>query len=149
MDIYLGADHGGFARKQDIAEYLTHEGYDVHDCGPHDVNPTDDYPIYAWKVARAVCELPGSYGILICRSGEGMAMAANRMRGIRAAVIWNATVARESRADNDANIAVIPADFLSSDEIIQCIRQFLTTSFSGAERHKRRIELLEKGPDGN
>jgi len=143
MDIYLGADHGGFSHKAFIAHLLETEKFTVHDCGALSLVPDDDYPAYAQKVASMVSKDVNAKGILFCRSGEGMVMAANRFPGVRAAIIWNEKVAAESRQDNDANIAVLPADFLSQEEMTNCIQRFLTTEFSGEARHIRRIKAID------
>jgi ribose 5-phosphate isomerase B len=100
---------------------------------------------------RPVTEIVGRYqpeesshrlGILLCRSGEGMEMAANKVPGIRAALVWGTELARESRTDNDANIAVLPADYLSAEDALRIVRIFISTPFSGANRHLRRLEKL-------
>lgn len=146
MDVYLGADHGGFAAKNLLITHLQAAGYSVHDQGAYTLEEADDYPQYAAAVARAVAADPNARGLLLCRSGEGMAMAANRFRGVRAAVVWQAAVAEESRRDNDANIAVIPADFIGEEDQRQIAERFLSTPFSHEERHARRIHQLETLP---
>ena len=149
MQIYIAGDHGGFSDKQALVSFLQSKDLEVHDLGAHSLEPGDDYPIYAKAVSEEVGVHAGSKGILLCRSGEGMAMTANRYPGIRAAVVWNTTVARETREDNDANVAVIPADFLDEGMVIECVQIFLDTPFSKEERHIRRIQLMERESNGN
>lgn len=145
MEVYIGADHGGFDLKQHSQSFLDAMGYHVQDCGAVERNSTDDYPVFAQAVAKAVATHPGSLGLLFCRSGEGMAIAANKIPGVRASVVWNREVAAETRKDNDANVAVFPADYLSEEEFEQCATAFLTTPFSQEERHVRRIAAIEQG----
>lgn len=146
MQIYLGADHGGFEAKNAAIVLLQAAGYVVKDLGAHIYDETDDYPEFAAAVARAVAADPEGRGLLFCRSGEGMAMAANRFRGVRAALVWNEEVARETRSDNDANVAVLPADFLPAGEQHAVIETFLQTPFSREERHQRRVRELDNLP---
>jgi ribose 5-phosphate isomerase B len=159
MTLYFGSDHGGFAVKNSLIEVLRTEGYAIEDCGSYNSDDVD-YPDFALAVSRAVSgiangrpvtEIVGRYqpeesshrlGILLCRSGEGMEMAANKVPGIRAALVWGTELARESRTDNDANIAVLPADYLSAEDALRIVRIFISTPFSGANRHLRRLEKL-------
>jgi len=148
MTVFIGSDHGGFAQKQAVFSSLVAEGFQVRDIGPHSLNLSDDYPDYAIQVAREVQKDPRARGILLCRSGEGMEMAANKVSGIRAALVWKPEVAVETRRDNDANVIVLPSDFVSETEAQAIVRAFLATDFSGEERHQRRVEKmneLEKG----
>jgi len=139
--IFLGADHQGFAEKERAKLRLTEAGRNVVDIGAEELKPDDDYPQYAQAVAAKVAVGEG-IGILFCASGQGMAMAANRLPRVRAALAWTTEVAAESRRDNDANILVIPARFVSKDEADAIIGAFLATDFSADERHSRRIEQL-------
>ncbi len=141
MTIYIGADHGGYDYKQHLIEVLTAEGHELHDCGTSSHDSTD-YPLYAAQLTVAVAADPATRGVLVCRSGEGMEMAANKAKGIRAALVWEKTVAAETRRDNDANVVVLPADFISETTAADLVRVFLATSFSGEERHIRRIKEL-------
>ncbi|MEJ0053527.1 MAG: RpiB/LacA/LacB family sugar-phosphate isomerase [bacterium] len=155
--VYIAADHAGFALKAALASYIGTIGYEVEDLGAHSLEPDDDYPDYVTPCARRVADEPGSFGIVIGGSGQGEAMAANRVPGIRAAVFYgpqnavHATDARETagidgfdivrleREHNDANILSLGARFLSGSEAAEAAHLFLTTSFSGDERHKRRL----------
>lgn len=143
MKIYLAADHGGFTLKNKLREYLLHHSHEVIDLGPQSLDKEDDYPIKAYDVATKVLGEDGARGILICRSGQGMAMAANRVNGIRAAVVWNVKVAEETRQANDSNVVSIAADYLSEGQAEEIVDAWLATDFSGEERHKRRIKELE------
>ena len=141
MHIYIGSDHGGYAQKDRLIEALRPEGYEITDCGTYSPASTD-YPDFALAVGRSVAEHPHSLGILLCRSGEGMEMAANKIPKIRAALVWQEDVAVETRRDNDANILVLPSDFISEEQALAIARRFAATPFSGEERHIRRLQKL-------
>jgi ribose 5-phosphate isomerase B len=143
MTIYLGADHRGYALKEYVRKVLVGEGYAVVDCGNRAEDTSDDYPDFAHAVAARVAAEPVSRGILFCGSGNGVAIAANKIHGIRAAVAMNARQARSARSDDDANIIAIAADYVERDEARDIIEIFLATPFSGASRHERRIGKLE------
>lgn len=140
--VFLGADHGGYEVKEWLKEQLQGE-FLVVDKGAFDMDPSDDFVPIAKDVAGAVVAEPGSMGILICRSGEGMAIASNKLNGVRASLVWNKSVARETRADNDANILSLPADYITADEALEISQIWLTTSFSGEDRHTRRIRQID------
>lgn len=144
--VYLAADHGGYETKEQLKNQLQGE-FDVQDLGPDSMNPDDDFTPYAETVSRAVIAKAGAMGVLICRSGEGMVMAANKIDGVRAALVWNQSVARETREDNDANVLSLPADHISFDEMLAITRTWLMTTFSGAPRHVRRIEQIDRLED--
>lgn len=143
MRIFIASDHAGFIKKQELTRELSGE-FDVTDLGPEKLNPQDDYPIFAERVGRAVVDEPGAMGILICDSGQGMEIAANKVDGVRAAVAWNKHVAYETRRDNDSNVLSLPAAELSLDEMVEIARTWLGTAFSGSERHQRRIDEIEQ-----
>ncbi len=145
MKIFLGSDHGGFDWKHDVFQYLVKNNYDVEDIGAKSLNPEDDYPQFA---KRAVLQVLGSQdedprGILLCRGGQGMAIAANRHRGIRASVIWNAHEAKMTRMDNDSNVLCLPADHIPFAEVTGIIETWLSTEFSAAPRHIRRLQEID------
>lgn len=142
MHIFIGSDHGGFEQKNLLIQKLEENGLLVSDCGTYSPESTD-YPDFAVAVGRAILTHPRARGILLCRSGEGMVMAANKLPGIRAALAWRKEVAEETRRDNDANILVLPSDYISDDEAIAVVHSFVTTAFSGEERHVRRLEKLQ------
>ena len=147
VKVYIASDHAGFADKQLLVKELMDE-YDVVDLGPEEFAAQDDYPVYAQKVASSVAANNGSFGILLCRSGEGMQIAANKVDGARAALVWNTHLARETRADNDSNIVVLPTGEIDFAMMIDISREFLLTKFSEAERHQRRIEEVSKIEQG-
>lgn len=147
MKIYLGSDHRGFQLKQAIFAWLSKEGYDVEDVGDKQLNPEDDYPQFAQIAATKVLgdEDTDARAILICGGGQGMAMAANRFKGIRAAVCWDADEAKASRLDNDSNVLSLPGRILDGDmnNVKDVVKVWLNTKFSGAARHTRRIQELD------
>mgnify|MGYP001574488983 CR=1 FL=1 len=145
MEIYIGADHRGFRMKNDLLLWFHNHGYEVTDIGSHKEDPEDNYPEYAQLLAEAVAQDPENRrGILLCGSGAGMAVAANKVKGIRAALIHDASIAKSARNDDNINVLALGADFVSSDTAEQVIQAFLKTPFSGADRHARRIEMIGK-----
>lgn len=144
MKIFLAADHAGFELKNQLREHLVHTGHQVEDLGPQTLDQDDDYPAFAYQVATKVIGEDDGRGILVCGSGQGMAMAANRVRGIRAAVVWDEAAARETRRDNDSNVLSLPARSLSVEQAAAITDAWLSESFSGEERHQRRIQQIEQ-----
>lgn len=139
--VYIAADHAGFEAKQAIVSALEGELM-MQDLSGPEMKPGDDFVPYAEHVARSVVDKPGSLGVLVCGSGEGMAIAANKVDGIRASVVWDEDVARETRQDNDANVLALPARFEDTESLIAITKAFCATPFSGEERHSRRIEEI-------
>lgn len=148
MRIYLGSDHQGFHLKEKIFAYLVKNGYEVEDVGDKVLNPDDDFPDFAYMVATKVLgsEDKDPRGILLCGGGQGMAMAANRVSGVRAAVIWDAHEAKMTRHDNDSNVLALPSRILEDeDENWQgIIETWLNTPFAGAPRYVRRNQKLDQ-----
>ena len=139
MKITIGCDHAGVEYKSKIVEFLEKEGYLVLDVGTHGTESVD-YPDYAHKVAEEV--LAGAnFGVLICGSGNGVSMAANKHKGIRAALCWSEEITKLARQHNDANIISIPARFISLESSTQIIKTFLTEPFNGG-RHQRRVKKI-------
>ena len=139
MKITIGCDHAGVKYKSKIVEFLEKEGHQVLDVGTHGKESVD-YPDYAHIVAEEV--LAGAnFGILICGSGNGVSMAANKHKGIRAALCWSEEITKLARQHNDANIISIPARFMSLETSTQIIKTFLTEPFEGG-RHQRRVEKI-------
>ena len=139
MKITIGCDHAGVEYKSKIVEFLEKEGHQVLDVGTHG-NESVDYPDYAHKVAEEV--LAGAnFGVLICGSGNGVSMAANKHKGIRAALCWSEEITKLARQHNDANIISIPARFMSLEKSIVIIKIFLTEPFEGG-RHQRRVQKI-------
>ena len=145
MKIFLASDHAGFELKQKLAEFLIAEGHEVEDCGPRYYNPTDDYPNYIIPCAKKVAQNKGSFGIVAGLSGQGEAMAANRVRGVRAAVYYGGPtdVLKLSREHNDANVLSLGARFVSPEEAQKAVALWLDTHFMNEERHMRRIKELD------
>ncbi len=146
MKIYIGADHNGYDLKRQIREFLVSAGYQVVDSGDQQVNPTDDYPQFASRVVSALLadKDRDSRGILICGSGQGMCMAANRFKNVRACLCWNIAEARSSRNDDDSNVLCLSARSLTLEKSVPIITTWLNTSFAGATRFKRRIQELDE-----
>lgn len=145
MKIYLGADHGGFAAKEAIKKRLTEWGYDFIDLGNEELDPSDDYPDYGVAVAKKVSENPEEHrGILFCRSGIGMNIVANKIKGVRAAEVFDEKMAEASRGHDDTNVLSIAADYLSQDRIGSIVKTWLETPFSGEERHIRRLNKIRE-----
>lgn len=140
--VFLVADHGGFAMKQRLLAWLRRAGIPAQDLGPTRRVPDDDYPIRAATLARAVRSRPGSFGVAVCRSGVGMALAANKHRGIRAVQALTPTIAVQSRRDEDTNILSLAADYQSFRMMTTIVKRWLATSFSGRPRHRRRLRQL-------
>lgn len=148
MKIFIGADHGGFYLKEKIEAHLVKAGHDVEDVGDKVLDPKDDYPQFAFAAATKVLgsEDKDPRAILICKGGQGVAIAANRIRGIRAVVVDDVEEAKMARNDNDSNILCLPARTLEADEALtfDVIDTWLKTPFSGAERHVRRLREIEE-----
>ena len=143
MKLFIGSDHAGFAIKGILKEHLASLGYEVEDIGPYTFDPNDDYPDFIIPVAKAVAQNPQECrGIVIGGSGQGEAMAANKIKGIRAAVVYDEYSARMSREHNDANIAALGARTTDVETAKQLIKLWLETPFSGGERHMRRIKKI-------
>ncbi len=142
--LYVGADHAGFDVKASLVEHFSEGNYVVEDLGAHELDKYDDYPVYAAAVAQAVREHPGSFGILSCGNAEGICMAANKFQGIRAGSGYSKEAARTMRTDDNANILCLPGRLTTTDDLLDIAETFLTTPFSGAERHLRRLEAMDK-----
>lgn len=145
MQLFIGADHNGYDLKAQLVTALQKAGHEVHDEGDTERQPEDDFPQYAAQVVAAMRAAgPEAKGILICGSGQGMCMAANRFRGIRASLVWNAHEAVAARNDDDSNILCLPARSISPDEAVTVADTWLRTPFAGAARFKRRIAELDE-----
>ncbi|MEU4677040.1 MULTISPECIES: ribose-5-phosphate isomerase [Micromonospora] len=139
MRVYLGSDHAGYELKVHLASYLANQGYEVVDVGPHVFDPDDDYPAFCLHTGDRVVADEGSLGVVIGGSGNGEQIAANKIAGVRAALAWNTETAQLSREHNDANIVAVGARQHTLDEATAIVEAFLSTPFSGNERHARRI----------
>jgi ribose 5-phosphate isomerase B len=140
MQIFIGADHRGFELKNILRDWLRKEGHEVVDLGAEEYDKDDDYPDFGIKVAQSVADNPGdSFGIVICGSGVGMAVVADKVKGVRAGMIHDPEIARASRRDDDINVLALGADFIDGDMAKDIVGAWLDTDFSGEERHVRRI----------
>jgi len=144
--IFLGTDHAGFKLKEEIKKFLQKEGYKTEDQGAYSYNEQDDYPDFICKAAKKVSETPNSRGIIFGGSGQGEAIAANKVKGIRAALYYghDKEIINLSRMHNDANMLSLGARFVSKKEAIEAIELWLSTSFMNEERHRRRIAKISK-----
>ncbi len=145
--VYIGADHAGYKLKQELKKFLDQQGYKISDQGAFELNPKDDYPIYAYKVAKAVSQGKGM-GILVCGSAEGVSIAANKIKKVRAVAVWTLRNARLSREHNDANVLCLSGWELSLNNAKKIVKTWLETNFSGEERHKRRLEEIKRIENG-
>lgn len=138
--IPIGCDHAGFQMKQEIIKHLTAKGYEMEDFGCYS-EESIDYPDYGHPVASKVEANKGMLGILICGSGNGINMTANKHAGIRSALCWKKELAELARQHNDANIIALPARFVSNEEALEMVDVFLTTTFEGG-RHANRVNKI-------
>lgn len=150
--VYIASDHAGYALKEVLVPYIGTLGYEVEDMGAHTLDADDDYPDFITPCAQKVAEEPGSFGVVLGASGQGEAMAANRIPGVRAAVFYGAPTGTQQdaagetldliasvRAHNDANILSLGARFITEEEAKKAVLSFLSAPFSGEERHLRRL----------
>ncbi|MEK7503092.1 MAG: RpiB/LacA/LacB family sugar-phosphate isomerase [Patescibacteria group bacterium] len=145
MKIYLGADHRGFELKEKIKKWLSEWGYEFEDMGAFSYDKNDDYPDFARKVAERVAKDPKhSRGVLLCGSGVGVAITANKVKGIRAGTAISAKQIKDSVNDEDTNILAISADYFSEEETKEIAKSFIEAKFSGEERHIRRINKIKE-----
>jgi ribose 5-phosphate isomerase B len=138
--IHLGSDHAGFELKQQVKAYLQASGHEVVDVGPDSEDPVD-YPVYAELVARAVAAGQADRGVLVCGTGLGMAIAANKVDGVRAVQVSDPAFATMARRHNDANIIALPGRFIEIGRAEQILDAFLGTPFEGG-RHQRRVDMI-------
>ncbi len=156
MKIFIASDHAGYALKEVLKPFIQSLGHDVTDYGADTFNEGDDYPDFVLPCARSVASTPGSRGILLGASGQGEAMTANRVKGVRAVVYYGRAsgvqkdaegnelgLIESARMHNDANTLSLGARFVREEEAKEALAQFLTTPFSGSERHLRRIQKLD------
>lgn len=141
MKIGIGSDHAGFGYKEKIKAFLQDAGHDVVDYGTYSADPVD-YPLFIRPVAEAVAKLEVERGIVLGGSGNGEAIAANRVKGIRCALCWNVEAARLARQHNDANIISIGQRMVTEETALEIVKVWLETPFEGG-RHQRRIELID------
>lgn len=148
--LYLGADHRGFALKESLKAHLVERGVAFEDVGAHELTPGDDYVDFALAAARAVAERAQTHrAILLCGSGVGMDIVANKVDGVRAALVTGLHQALASRHDDNANVMVLEADKTTADEAAALVDRWLATPFSNEERHRRRLEKIAEVESSN
>ncbi len=143
MRIAIGADHGGYPLNERVIEELRGAGHEITDFGTHDGSQPDDYPDYALKVGQAVQNSDAEIGILICGSGVGAAVAANKLKGIRAALCGDTYSGHQSREHDDCNVLCLGARVVGIELALDIVRAFVAARFTGEERHRRRLEKIE------
>ncbi|MBB5833517.1 ribose-5-phosphate isomerase [Kribbella italica] len=142
MRVHIGSDHAGFELKNHLVQHLTAAGHDVVDHGPAVYDAVDDYPPFCLRTAEAVVQDDSSLGIVIGGSGNGEQIAANKVKGVRAALAWSTETAKLGREHNNANVISVGARMHSTEESTGFVDTFLATDYSGEARHTRRIEML-------
>lgn len=141
MKISIGSDHAGYAYKKEIKKYLSKKGYEVIDVGTNSLDSCD-YPIFGRAAAEMVANGQVDYGVLVCSSGEGIMMSANKIKGVRCGLAYNDDVARLIRQHNNANMIAFGASFMKLEDVLKRIDIFLATEFEGG-RHERRVLEIE------
>lgn len=149
MKIYLATDHAGFAFKEKIKTFLQSKGFDVEDCGAFSYNKDDDYPDFIAIAASRTAKDPGSFGVVLGKSGAGECIVANKIKGIRAFLGVSEKNVQLARQHNDANVLSLGSEIVGEDEAEKLIKLFLETPFSQEERHIRRIEKIQKIEEGD
>jgi ribose 5-phosphate isomerase B len=140
--IAIGADHGGYPLNERVLEELRSAGHEITDFGTHDGSQPDDYPDYAFKVGQAVQSGAAEIGILICGSGVGAAVAANKLKGIRAALCGDTYSGHQSREHDDCNVLCLGARVVGAELAMDIVRAFVAARFTGEERHRRRLDKI-------
>ncbi|PIS08838.1 ribose-5-phosphate isomerase [Candidatus Beckwithbacteria bacterium CG10_big_fil_rev_8_21_14_0_10_34_10] len=141
--IFVASDHGGFNLKQELVKWLKSSKNPAKDLGPKLLKQDDDYPNFAFEVCKQVLKGKNNTGILICRNGVGMSVAANKVKGIKAGLCSYVGQAITARAHDNCNVLVLPADFIDEERAIKVLKTFLSASFSAEERHVSRLKIIE------
>lgn len=147
MKVFIGSDHAGFDLKATLAKHLESAGHEVVDVGAETLEAHDDYPQYAYHLATKILgedDSDAAHGVLICGSGQGMTIAANRVRGIRAALAWSAEAATAAKTDDDANVLVLPARFVDGHEAEAIVDAWLKAKFDRDPKYRRRLDEIEE-----
>ncbi|HEY9378853.1 MAG TPA: ribose-5-phosphate isomerase [Jiangellaceae bacterium] len=144
MRMHLGSDHAGFEVKNRLADELRRSGHEVVDHGPFQYDEDDDYPAFCLRAAEAVARDDESLGVVLGGSGNGEQMSANKVRGVRAALAWTDETARLARQHNDARVISVGVRMHPVEDIVRFVEVFVSTPFSGDERHARRIAMLNR-----
>jgi ribose 5-phosphate isomerase B len=142
MRVHLGSDHAGLELKEHLLGWLLDNGHEPVDHGPFVYDEVDDYPVFCLRAAEGVAGDPDSLGVVIGGSGNGEQIAANKVKGVRAALVWSTEIATLARQHNDANVISVGGRMHSVEEMVRFVEVFLSTPFSGEERHARRIGML-------
>jgi ribose 5-phosphate isomerase B len=142
MHVALGADHAGFPLRDAVRDAIARAGASPIDLGAHELDPADDYPVFAERVARAVQSGEADRGIVVCGSGVGASVAANKVRGVRAALCHDTFSARQGVEDDDMNVLCLGARVIGSALATEVVAAFLGARFSNAERHARRVRMV-------
>jgi len=141
--LYIGADHGGYQLKEYLKKFLTKQNIAWSDLGAKQLKSGDDYPDYAKLVSKKVSSKPHQdLGLLICRSGQGVCIVANKFKNVRAALVWNVKEAKMSRTDDMTNVLCLPSDYISKKTAEQVLMKWLTTEYSKDTRHERRVKKI-------
>lgn len=144
MKIAIGADHGGYPLNERVIQELSSAGHEITDFGTHVGSRPDDYPDYALKIGKEIQEAKADIGILICGSGVGASVAANKLRGIRAALCGDTYSAHQSREHDDCNVLCLGARVTGTELALEIVRAFVAARFTGEERHRRRLKKVEE-----
>ncbi len=144
MRVHLGSDHAGLELKEHLLDWLTDQGHEAVDHGPFVYDALDDYPVFCLRAAAAVADEEGSLGVVVGGSGNGEQMAANKVKGVRAALVWSEETAVLAREHNNANVISVGGRMHTLDEMTRFIDVFRNTPYSGEERHTRRIAMLSE-----
>jgi len=142
--LYIASDHAGFRLKEELKNYLDELGIKYQDLGADKFNPKDDYPEFAFKTAEKVAKNPKDKGIVICGTGQGIVLAANKVKGIRAVLAWDEYTAEMAKAHLNANILALGGRVTPVNTAKEIVSKWLATGFSGEERHKRRLQKIDK-----
>lgn len=142
MRVHIGGDHAAYEMQRELVSWLTEQGHDVVDHGATTYDDLDDYPVFVLRAAEGVAADEGSLGVVLGGSGNGEQMAANKVKGIRAALCYNTELAQLARQHNDAQVISIGGRFNTVDEAKEMVKVFLQTPFSGAQRHQRRLDMV-------
>lgn len=142
--IYIASDHRGYELKQKLIEYFKQHEIPFEDCGPFEENPTDDYPDYVIPAMQKLqSDLRHGKGVVICKNGVGVCMLANKFKGIRCGISWNTKHAKSSREDDDTNVLSLPINYISEEQALDIVKEWLLTPFSMEKRHIRRLKKVE------
>ena len=144
MKVYIGADHRGYKLKEKLFQWLVDGKYSVDDYGAYELDVSDDYVVYAEKVASVVSKVDNRRGVLLCGSGVGVDVVANKFDGVRASVGKSADQVKAGRRDDDMNVLVLAAEFTGVEEAKEMLKAFLETKFDQKSRHKRRLEDIKR-----